>query len=217
MTRRIMLDIETLSTHNTNAVVLSVGAVEWTMNKERVIFTSKCSWVLNLAEQFALGRTTMDSTIQWWAKQSDAARAHWLTTSPCNLRGFRDGLRSMFNGDKECEVWAKGIMFDLGNITSLYYAAGEDTPWHYRAPSDMRVLYRTHTIQRTRPADLLEGPEHDPVADCESQIWNVWEVYPATDLPNAPAPVMEASCEAEPIVDDQRALQSVGIGEEPRL
>lgn len=217
MTRRIMLDIETLSTHNTNAAVLSVGAVEWTMNKERVIFTSKLSWVLNLSEQFALGRTTMDSTIKWWSEQSDAARAHWLTTPQTNLRGFRDGLRSMIHADPDCEVWAKGIMFDLGNVASLYYAAGEDVPWHYRAPSDMRVFWRTNTPQRARPTDLLEGPQHDPVADCESQIWNVWELYPLDGLPNAPEPVMEASCEAEPIVDDQRALQSVGIGEEPRL
>lgn len=193
MTRRIMLDIETLATHNTNSVVLSVGAVEWTMNKQGPIFLNSNLWVLDLNEQFALGRITHDSTIKWWQQQTPAARKHWANCdSRVSLTYFRDRLSHMIANDPECEVWAKGIMFDLGNVASLYEQASDPLPWHYRAPSCMRMLPRlgSDTPLRERPPGVDVGPAHDPVADCKEQIWTVWEHW-SGDLPNAPEPVGE--------------------------
>lgn len=181
MTNRIMLDIETLSTHNSNAVVLSVGAVKWIMNKREPIFLGSSLWVLSLRDQFARGRTTMDSTIKWWQSQSDAARKHWQFPDkpPVEIGTFAQEFGQWF--DPDAEAWANGIVFDLGNLSTLLGVA----PWKYNAAADARTIYK-HTAQiRQRPADVNNGAAHDPIADCKSQIWGVWEHWPEIDLPNA--------------------------------
>lgn len=192
--RRIMIDIETMSTDTSNALILSVGAVEFALHKRNPVFLDQWSWLPNLRHQLALGRATSANTITWWlAPERAAARTAWLVGSPTPLRVFADGLRSVTRTAKE--VWANGVAFDLSNIAALVAQIDNEsvvvtdehgkTPWKYNAASDARTIYK-HTAQlRERPADLDFGPAHDAVADCKNQIWGLWEHWPEDDLPNA--------------------------------
>lgn len=186
MTRRIMIDIETMSTDNCNALILSVGAVEWAMDTTGVLVLASKLWVLNPFEQLALGRGTTPNTLAWWKQQIPAARAHWLGGAPVKVAQFVSELHSMFAVGTE--VWANGIVFDLGNLSALFEQAGWKLPWAYNKAMDARTLYLTTPQLRTRPADLDNGPAHDPVADCKNQAWGVWEHWPVGDdlVPAAP-------------------------------
>lgn len=194
MTLRIMLDIETLSTHNSNAVVLSVGAVPWSQNKAGVIFNPSRLWVLSLRDQFARGRTTMDSTIKWWQSQSDAARKHWHYPEerPVEIGTFAQEFGQWFPSD--AEAWANGIVFDLGNLATLLGV----TPWKYNAAADARTMYRHTTQFRQRPLDAIDVGAHDPIVDCKNQIWGVWEHWPEDDLANSGSGGQVPACTCHP-------------------
>lgn len=182
MTNRFMVDIETMSTDNANALILSIGVVKWVMNKNEVIFTECSDWVLDPREQFTLGRTTMDSTIKWWQDQPAEARGHWLNTKPVTSGFAINGLRAFLSG-ADIEVWANGIVFDLGNIASLCKQIGEPTPWKYNAAQDARTMYRHSPQFRSKPDALkITGVPHTPIYDCKQQIWGLWEHWDEVDL-----------------------------------
>lgn len=196
MTRRVMVDIETMSTDNANALILSVGAAEWTWNKKETIIIKSGLWVLDPREQLALGRGTSQNTLDFWQRQSDAAKEHWLCAPSVltaaemaqelgQLVKLRDG------SDFDCEVWANGIVFDLGNLTTLYRQANlGDVPWKYNKAMDARTIYKQTAQIRNRPSWRGDadngGPAHNPVADCRNQIWGLWEHWPEDELPNTP-------------------------------
>lgn len=185
MTRRVMLDIETMSLDNNNAVILSCGAVEWAWNKKGVLFTSTALWVLSIPQQLALGREVSEGTQKFWRDQTPEARAHWVDTPPCTVGKFVFDLS--LHSDIMDEVWANGIVFDLGNIIGLCKQMGEPTPWKYNAAADARTIYRYTPKLRLPPADADVGlVSHHPVDDCKRQIWGLWEHWPEIDLPNAP-------------------------------
>lgn len=199
-TRKIMLDIETMSTHTSNALVLSIGAVRWEWNRKEVIFLTSSLWVMNPFEQMALGRETTQNTMKWWQNQTPAAQAHWReSTSSSTIAemarelnnfvkptGGRADFETVALGSADIEVWANGIVFDLGNIAAMYSQAGlGDVPWRYNAAMDARTIYRKTPQLRTRPV-VSTGAVHDPVQDCKDQIWGVWEHTPIEDLPAAP-------------------------------
>ncbi len=73
----VMIDIETLSTHPHNAVVLSVAAVSFELHRAAPqIFDSRLC-VLDIHEQIAEGREISYDAMKFWREQSPKARAHW--------------------------------------------------------------------------------------------------------------------------------------------
>jgi hypothetical protein len=189
MTKRIMIDIETMSTAS-NALVLSVGAVSWMMNKQGPIFTECREWVLDPRQQFVYGRGTSAGTLKFWMDQPASAREHWLCGQLSSIGACINGVRAICDGgDDDAEVWSNGIVFDLGNLASLSEQIGEPVPWKYNAARDARTIYRVTPRLRTRPAHTpVIGLAHTPIYDCKTQIWGLWEHWPEEDL----APVTSA-------------------------
>lgn len=186
----VMLDLETLGLKN-NAVVLSFAAVAFKLYEEQPEIHNRKTWVLNLRSQFAKGRTTSDSTLQFWRDQPSAARAHWERGTPMSVELALQQLGDFFPLGGNHIVWANGIVFDIGIIESLYHDFDVDVPWRYNAPRDMRTLYRTFKEARTRPPSAKEGIAHHPEDDCVNQIWTLWEHWPKDDLdptPRMPVP-----------------------------
>ena len=62
-----MIDIETLGT-GPDAVVLSVGAVKFSPYNPQEPH-AKTLWKPNIDEQTTAGRSVLESTLEWWAKQ----------------------------------------------------------------------------------------------------------------------------------------------------
>lgn len=127
MTVRAAIDIETLDLEPT-AVVLSIGVALFTL-ADGVIDTRY--YVLDKESQHACGRTTRESTLQWWREQSPEARAV-LDAAGVPVPVALTDLAAFLAGNSVIEVWGYGSDFDNVTVSSLSRAFGVDVPWHYR-------------------------------------------------------------------------------------
>ena len=108
----IMLDLGTLGT-NSNAVIISISAVSF---NEQV--TDKFYEIISLASVVNAGLEMDASTVMWWMKQGDEARAQFNSTKAISLE---EGLIkfSQWIG-KDAKVWANGAAFDNLILSNAY-------------------------------------------------------------------------------------------------
>lgn len=102
-------------------------------------------------QQIIPPRRIMGSTIAWWMKQSDEARARFEQSTGDDfqdLPALARNLISVFNaltqnGTKRYELVAKGPQFDIVAIETLLEELGLDVPWDYDRVRDLRTLCAT--------------------------------------------------------------------------
>jgi len=183
----VMIDIETMSLSPHNALILSVGMIEFDPEPiNQLCIGSKSLIVMNIEQQLALGREVSKSTQDWWLKQDPKARVHWSYPDfpQIHVATALDLIRKFCAG--KSRVWANGTQFDLSNLVGLnkQWAANGTVMetnavdlWHYQAPRDMRTFCRETPATRLVPiGDALDipGVPHDPVYDCIMQAYQVW-------------------------------------------
>lgn len=171
---RLMVDIQTMSTHNHNALILSVGALtfdlDWEVNLP--VYGNERSWVLDIPEQLLLGRHVDPRTQKWWSEQSEAAKVPWRDEQePVPLEQFTQEFGLLVEPMEE--LWANGIVFDVGNLASLW---AYDPPWRYNAVRDARTIYRLGDPQRIATEPDVHA--HDPVGNCYTQVYKLWQHWP---------------------------------------
>lgn len=177
----VMIDIETMSLSKHNALLLSIGMVEFDPAPlDSVVIGKKGLIIPSIEQQLALGREVSKSTQAWWRSQSEAARYHW-EKHRCERRLLAlvcDDIRRFVGNRKN--VWANGTQFDLVNLETLAEQIGETQElWHYQAPADMRTFVRrtpqTRIMGIGTALDMAnEGVPHHPVYDCIQQAHQVW-------------------------------------------
>lgn len=171
---KVMVDIETMSTHNTNAVILSVAVCKFNLHDlaqtgmPEPHVGSEVLWVLDIKEQLLLGRRIDPATQEFWAKQPREASDHWRNHEGSELSAFKHDFERYLEGVEE--LWANGILFDLGNIASLW----PEPPWHYRLPRDARTVYRLIEPRADRPELDPDPAAHDPRVDVRRQVYELW-------------------------------------------
>jgi len=173
-----MIDIETLSLSKHNALVLSVGMIEFdpTNLQEGLRLGKRELMVLDIPEQIMLKREISKSTQEWWTHQPAEAAKHWRKPAAvCDVDTAMNSVRSFCLG--KSRVWANGTQFDLSNLEQLAKDVSQkDELWHYRAPRDMRTFCMEAPKTRAMPDDALTDViTHHPVDDCIVQAWSVWE------------------------------------------
>jgi hypothetical protein len=179
----VMVDIETMSLHPHNALILSIGMLRFDPRGPELKIGPKMLLVLDVYEQLLLGREVDPSTQAWWASQPAGAAAHWMDTNRrVTVQEAAEAITINLSDAKR--VWANGIQFDLSNIVSLCKSADYETPWNYRAPRDMRTF--CEETPAVRGIDIGEGLDfnekhkiipHHPVSDCMVQAYRVWSHY----------------------------------------
>ncbi len=174
----VMIDIESMSLSRHNALVLSVGLVEFDPAPiEDPLFGARMLIVPDIIEQLLMCREVSSGTQKFWASQSSGASDHWAkyvgerasAKSMCNL------IRSFCAG--KSRIWANGNQFDLANLEELNRQTGGADLWHYQGPRDMRTFVRETPATRLAPLNMalgIPGVPHEPVYDCISQAWQVW-------------------------------------------
>ena len=178
---QFMIDIETMSLHPNNALILSIGMIEFDPSPIDGLFIGSRSLILpNIEQQLLLGREVSAGTQKFWKDQKREASAHWtdLEKERLNLASVCNLVRLFCQG--ATRVWANGTQFDLSNLVELNRQLGgdgQDALWHYQAPRDMRTFVKETPATRLVPiGDALDipGVPHEPVYDCISQAWQVW-------------------------------------------
>ena len=176
---RVMVDIETMSTSNHNALILSVGALRFDIMPMGPCFGDEFKMVLDPMEQIYLGRQVDRSTQKWWASQPPEAAEHWVQEDQWSLDSFKgrfaDFLKRGNDGHGASQLWANGVVFDIGNLASLW--PDGDQPWLYNVVRDARTIYgiTPRDPSRKDPEPGAYGPAHCPLADCRYQVHRLWQ------------------------------------------
>jgi len=164
----IMLDLETLSSRP-DACIVAIGAATFSedgADQDRVFFSRRRFYfAVDPCSAQNAGGGLDARTIQWWAKQSDAARAALNDRSAVSveeaLRRFT--LFCELLGD--VKVWGNGASFDNVVLRQAYERLGQEAPWSFRNER----CYRT--LKNLRPDIAFEpfGTAHHALDDAIAQ------------------------------------------------
>jgi len=159
-----MIDIETLDTSPT-ALVLSVGACKFDPYSEDKP-TEHRLWLPSLEPQLEMGRTTSESTLEWWAQQDKEILERALTEEGrVPLDDFFKDLNSYVVGADK--IWCQGPQFDMVILESMYAMAEHHWSWAYWQISDSRTLFN---LMPSDPRKAVgQADLHDASADAHFQ------------------------------------------------
>lgn len=186
--KHIMLDIETLGDES-NSVITSIGAVQFDIEtgETNKIFHE----YISAASCMEQGLKMNPSTIMWWLKQTDEARAMLVEGDEKGLNlvnalsRFASWLRTMGTPAEKLYVWGRGPRFDMGILADAYRATNLPIPWNTRnelCVRTMEFLY-PNIKKETKPVDTGHGSEgmglHNATLDCKFQIAYVCKIFSA--------------------------------------
>lgn len=157
-TDHIMVDIETLDTAP-SAVILSIGACVISPNRFRPQFYGE----LAVMDQHALGRTTSQDTIDWWATQSNCPKNGTFLLKP-TLIEFANWIAACTSNPI---IWCKGTDFDVAILGHAYKQCELPTPWKYNAVRDFRTIKKM--FSESVSTDIINTAAHNALADAEYQ------------------------------------------------
>lgn len=156
----VMIDTETLGT-TPGSAILSIGAVMFGPAGLGEEFYAPIS----LASCTAAGLTIDPSTVAWWMKQSDAARAAAFRDDAEPLPAVLEQFTDWFNLVEAERPWAQGATFDPPLLEAAYRACGMTPPWKFWNVRDTRTLYDLADVK----VDRARGTHHNALDDARAQ------------------------------------------------
>ena len=166
--KHVMIDFETLST-NPNAAVLSLGAV---------ILTSAGltgeEFYVNIDGQdcINLGLHVSQSTVDWWATQSQEAKDA-LEVDKKPLLEAMTLFNTWVKKAGGSHVWGNGADFDNPILKSCYEAINADTPF---IPYNGRCYRTIKSIPGMPKMSKRIGTHHNALDDAKSQALHLLEM-----------------------------------------
>lgn len=157
-----MLDLETWG-NLPGCVFVSLGAVEF----NRKTGQTGRTFYRTIDAQTALdaGLFVQADTINWWLRQSDAARAAILKDN-LPLQQVLEEFTAWF--DKSQTIWGNGLGFDVSILKMGYNAIKQKHPWKFDAERDVRTIVAEYPS--IKKETKFNGVRHDPIADDFHQI-----------------------------------------------
>jgi len=163
----VMIDLETMGT-SPDCVVLSLGAVPFSLTDKTVGHNHGIKMYPNKEEQIQGGRSCDDDTVKWWERQEEAARMDWEKGQKVahSVEEFEMRFKAWLNGAccamKYRFVWSHGSCFDIIILENLFR---NGVPWKFWNIRDTRTLFHLKDVKPNR----TEGVHHDPLDDAISQ------------------------------------------------
>ena len=158
----LMIDTETAGMPPTGAL-MSIGAVFFDLHTQTVGPTFNRT--IHLASSVKHGGTIDPSTVLWWLRQSDEARAE-ITRQDARspLKEALDNLSAWYleiGADEHTQVWCNGASFDFPILEAAYRAVNAVSPWSYWQ------LRCARTARNLLPAceTPRQGVAHNALAD----------------------------------------------------
>lgn len=185
MEKHIMLDLETMG-KGPEAAIVSIGAVE--VLPEVGSVGAEFYRVVDLASSMRNGGVVDGSTIMWWMRQNDAARAALNTEgTPAHradiysvLNDFIDWVHALVppneHGVSDVDVWGNGATFDNVILSSAFGNTGMlKRPWGYRNDRCYRTLKNLYP--QIKCPDV--GVKHHALDDARAQGLHLIELLKA--------------------------------------
>lgn len=153
----IMIDIETMGTRATSAIV-QIGACYFDRKTGEIGETFKVN-IFHTSDNF-----TMDhSTINWWLVQSQEARESIIG----NQMLIHEAMELLRDFLKDGEFLWSHATFDVPIIQNSFEKCGMKNPIPYRGMRDIRTLM---DLADHRSESEREGTHHDALDDCRFQV-----------------------------------------------
>lgn len=152
----LMVDIETLSTSQHNAVVTSIGAVQFVLTTNGPSCYNEGSRCPDLRFQIIAGREVDPDTVRFWQDHRDAAK-HWLNAPVTSVAETMRWLADMYSGGKCESVWTHGTDFDVPNIRSLFAQDRRQVPMAVQ-----RGARRSHHLQDAARSARVDTAQRQP-------------------------------------------------------
>lgn len=166
-----MIDLETLDT-KPSSTILTLGAVKFnplTFDEP----TQELYIKLDIDEQDRLGRTTSESTFQWWMKQDTKIQEEAFSED--GRTGITDTLsqlsKYLINSDV---IWAHSYGFDMTILEDLYRQVKLPVPWNFWQIRDSRTLF---ALLPEDPRKAMQTDLHNALADAYYQAKAVQVAY----------------------------------------
>lgn len=169
----LMIDLETLGT-SPGCVITQIGLAAFNTTDESIRSTNI---FVDIDSCLHVGMHITGSTLRWWLKQSDEARA--LMADPPNPLGILPALQDARafitevgpnpeHPSKPLHVWGHGAAFDVAILATAYEMCRRTPPWNFRDVRDTRTL-ASLLCDPGRPASVLaHSAESDAVAQA---VW----------------------------------------------
>ena len=162
--KNVMIDLETMG-NKPNAPIIAIGAVfvDMTTGELGKEFYSE----VNLESSVAAGCEMDTSTVLWWLKQSDDARAKFANNdnAPHLLSVLLEFAEFMGRG---AQPWGNGAGFDLGILANSYRNLGMEPPWMFWSERDVRTIVE---LDRNNHKKMpFTGIPHYALDDAKHQV-----------------------------------------------
>lgn len=142
----LMLDIESLAL-GPRPVITQIALLGYEIESDEHIPDFYSQYLpIEPQQQIIPPRVIMASTLSWWFKQSDEARANFDLNSGTDFEDLVAALRGLVaafnrltkNGTRNYELSAKGPKFDVVAVETLLHELGLEVPWNYQRVTDVR-------------------------------------------------------------------------------
>lgn len=170
-----MIDTETLSVYP-NAVILTLAAVKFNPRHTAGI-TDKIYLRLDVDEQLSLDRHVDSGTVEWWSKQSSTVIDEAMSDNDrVPIRVALTELTKFLVGVDN--IWAQGILFDIGILENIFNQVGMHCPWQYWQILDSRTLFKSLNYDpRQSLRDSNNLSHHNALSDATSQALSVQKCF----------------------------------------
>ncbi len=172
MNTDIMIDLETLDVLP-SATILTIGAVKFDPFGDDIAEPSMEKFYIRVDVDSCdrIGCTVSQSTLDWWANQSQAAQNEAF--DPNNRVDIHDAVNQLYKfcwGGKR--FWSHGAGFDIIILENIFRKVGKALPWQFWEVRDTRTLFDLG-INPNRPPVL----KHHALEDAWNQAVGVQNVY----------------------------------------
>lgn len=158
--KRYMIDLETLGLKH-DAVILSIGAVEF--DSDGPILGREL--YIELDTDIQPAHVVDMSTLKWWIHQTTLG-------NPIPIHGKIKPRQACYmlidffgKLEKDAEIWANGINFDMPKLDYLMEIQDMYVPWKYNQVRDLRTLSK---IFPHIPAPINQH-KHNALSDAKCQ------------------------------------------------
>lgn len=189
----IALDIETLSTRPT-AAIISIAAKAFSFTSDAAITKADFYQLVDATSCAMYGMHFDSQTVDWWSRRDKVIRSPYLQSAAnciddvlLHLEKWIDAVRAM-SPDNTIHVWMQGTDFDAAILRNAYCVVfGDDSkmPWRHFELRDSRTFVNAVIgalkPELINPYDAIPNnpswAPHDVMSDVDNLIWNVKHVF----------------------------------------
>ena len=165
------IDLETVDVRPTSTV-LSLGAVKFNPHLRQEPH-SELYFKISIDDQDRYGRTTDNSTIQWWSSQDAEIREEAFDqTGAVTVEQACDQIARFAVGVDM--FWGQGYGFDFTILEDMFRNVRRPVPWNFWQIRDSRTLFG---LCAQDPRKQMQTDKHNALADAYYQARAIQLAY----------------------------------------